>query len=60
MISLKDLKYKIEELEREVIKKGLNIEDVPLCVSHMDNTKIIEMYIYSDMYFGNFVNIDIS
>lgn len=59
MISLKDLKNKIEEIEKQIEENGFSIEDINIHIDYTNSIDNIELDFICDEYYGIFVKLEI-
>jgi len=60
MISLKDLKNKIEEIEKQIEEKGFSTDDVNINTDYLNEIDDIDLDFICDDYYGIFVRIYLS
>ena len=59
MVSFKDLKEKIEEIEKELKEKNVEIDDVYMYFDYMNRVDDINFVFICDEYYGTFVSIKV-
>lgn len=60
MISLQELKNKIQETEEQIKNKGFSVDEVGININHMTEIKTLNVDFICDEYYGVFVRINIS
>ena len=58
MITLQELKNKIEEIEKQVKDKGFLPDEISINLDYMNEFKDIELDFIRDEYYGVFVRMD--
>lgn len=58
MITLQELKNKIEEIEEQIKDKGFTPDEISVNIDYMNEFKDIELDFICDEYYGVFVRMD--
>ena len=58
MITLQELKNKIEEIEEQIKDKGFSPYEISVNLDYMNEFKDIELNFICDKYYGVFVRLD--